>query len=129
MLWLYAGQIDQAGRPQNRVNGELGGVVAGRGKLVQLRGLATLGIAGDLILEIGDRRGARQQLAVVEGDAVIAGQQAEARLGPGGHLRPVALAVDRAGGYQVLVEHGLDDVDIGGDIQVRLVEQVVDRRL
>src|SRR5208283_5947594 len=102
---VVSGPDRQAGRAQNRVNGELGSVVGGRGKLVQLGGPAPLGRAGDLILEIGDRRGARQQLAVVEGNSVIAGQQAESRLGPGGHLRPVALTVDRTGGYQVLVEH------------------------
>ena len=72
---------------------------------------------------------AREQLAVVERDAVVAGEQAEARLGAGRDLRPVALAVDRSGGHEVLVEERRDDADVGRDVEVGLVEQVVDRGL
>ena len=119
----------QSRGPEERVDRELGRVQGRRRELVELRRPAALGIGGDLSLEIGDRRHAREQLAIVEGDAVVAGQESEAGLGAGGDLRPVTFAVDRSRGHQVLIEERRDDVDVRRHVEIGLVEQVVDRGL
>ena len=111
---------------QNGCDRQLGPVVCGGAELVELGCPLSLGVGGDLVLKVGDRRDADQRLLVVKRDAVVAGQQAKARLGAGGDLRPVPLAKNRPGLDQVGVEEGRDGIHIGRDVEIGLVKQIVD---
>jgi hypothetical protein len=77
---LQAGVADHGG------DRHLGLVLRRRAEVVELGGASAPAVALDLLLEVVDRRHARQHLLVVEGDAVVARQQPEARLGAGGDV-------------------------------------------
>ena len=111
--------------PDHGDDGQFLLVDRGRGELVHLGGPTAPLIARHLVLKIGDRGDAGEQLPVEEGDPVVAPHQAEPGLRAGGDLRPVALAVDRAVIHQVDVEHRRERVQIGRDVEVGQVVEVV----